>query len=692
MPTYAGEVVDGQRRVWVVHGTPRPSADELGEFLRSLREFGVSPSASAVGGGAQDPRRSEREAALMSWKRDLLGRIEAAERPALARPLLDLVGGLVGQFGWGPGAGGRSATRLARAILAAELGVVPSDAACAVFGREVIARLPGARFELNAAVITDWLAANRFLVEPPPVAPSPERSRREPVVAGPESRNDGADSPATASALVAACEEAWAAIGAAHPRLPDVVVVLGTGVERGRLVKLGHWWGGRWLADGKVRGEVLLAGEALHLDPGTVFEILLHEAAHGLNAARGIKDTSRGGRYHNQRFRETAEEVGLAVSEMPPYGWAKTTLTPATTERYAGAITSLGEAMRIARQLERGVEIGEVDGDRGGRDGAQRGNADDGRSKSTAGPAVCGCGRKLRMAPSVLAAGPVVCGLCGGEFIVGREVERTWPAGGMVDRTFMQRRRSALTAEKAGEDRAVDVSVLDRRRRDLDRVLALALEKGIGGHPAVLALGLRRDHIARLVEVGGSGDPGRVGLGVRGRGTWLADIRQRGLSELAAAGVEPGDEVIIDWYRRLGTARELPMTARSEEEAERRTRLARGLLKADGTLRGPAVVIVGREYMAGDRVVVDEHAPENGVVSPGAPGRVERVEHWSSSAWIDLPTDGRMRLAPELPLGKWVRHGYAVEAERREWPDLRTLDLRAAAEAEVVHQPELSLP
>src|SRR5438445_536455 len=84
--------------------------------------------------------------------------------------------------------------------------------------------------------------------------------------------------PATGSALVEACERAWSDIRVHHPDLPEVVVVLGSGIERGRLVKLGHWWGGRWLADGEVRGEVLLAGEALHLTPAQVFEVLLHEA------------------------------------------------------------------------------------------------------------------------------------------------------------------------------------------------------------------------------------------------------------------------------------------------------------------------------------------------------------------------------------------------------------------------------
>ena len=97
-----------------------------------------------------------------------------------------------------------------------------------------------------------------------------------------------ADSAAQASELVAACEAAWAAIQRHHAEVPDAVIVLGSGVERGRLVKLGHWWGGRWIADGAVRGEVLLAGEALHLAPEAVFEVLLHEAAHGLK--RGATD------------------------------------------------------------------------------------------------------------------------------------------------------------------------------------------------------------------------------------------------------------------------------------------------------------------------------------------------------------------------------------------------------------------
>ena len=220
-----------------------------------------------------------------------------------------------------------------------------------------------------------------------------------------------------ASQLVAACEAAWSSIQQDHPELPDVVIVLGTGVDRGRLIKLGHWWAGRWLADGDVRGEVLLAGEALHLPATEVFEVLLHEAAHGLNAARGVKDCSRGGRYHNTRFRSTAEDVGLVVGVMPPYGWARTTISEAATEHYAAQISTLSNAMRIARRIASNVRIADAgrenDRDRSDPDGSNR------RGKQP--PAECACGRKLRIAPSVLARGPVVCGICGHDFTVERD-------------------------------------------------------------------------------------------------------------------------------------------------------------------------------------------------------------------------------------------------------------------------------
>ncbi len=250
-----------------------------------------------------------------------------------------------------------------------------------------------------------------------------------------------------ASDVVAACEDAWRTIQSNHPDLPDVVMLLGSGVERGRLVKLGHWWGSRWLADGGVRGEVLLAGEALHLDPETVFEVLLHEAAHGLNASRGIKDTSRGGRYHNARFKSTAHDVGLTVEQMDPYGFAKTELRSETADRYADEIARLASTMRIARRLPAvtaaqgeasGVDIEDQtsgSGERGGREKVK--------------PAECGCGRRMRMAPTVLAQGPVICALCNADFLVDREASNERGNHDRVPTDFASRRTAQLRDAEA---------------------------------------------------------------------------------------------------------------------------------------------------------------------------------------------------------------------------------------------------
>ena len=214
-------------------------------------------------------------------------------------------------------------------------------------------------------------------------------------------------------------------------------------------MKLGHWWGGRWIADGQVRGEVLLAGEALHLEPKQVFEVLLHEAAHGINAARGVKDTSRGGRYHNEQFAATAREVGLEVTAMPPYGMARTELDGRDRGAYAATIERLGDAMRIARQLQgiRGVGAEQGGRRRRGTDGWRRSRAIPERAGRDAAAAAgrCGCTPRcsLRVRWSVGSArrsSPT-----GAE--VRQEVEPDAEPS-TVDTSFGARRREALAAER----------------------------------------------------------------------------------------------------------------------------------------------------------------------------------------------------------------------------------------------------
>jgi hypothetical protein len=49
--------------------------------------------------------------------------------------------------------------------------------------------------------------------------------------------------------------------------------------------------------------ELFIGGEGLQAETSTVLVTMLHEAAHGIAHTRQIKDTSRQGRYHNDRYR-----------------------------------------------------------------------------------------------------------------------------------------------------------------------------------------------------------------------------------------------------------------------------------------------------------------------------------------------------------------------------------------------------
>ncbi|MBW3643024.1 MAG: hypothetical protein KY447_08945, partial [Actinobacteria bacterium] len=458
-------------------------------------------------------------------------------------------------------------------------------------------------------------------------------------------------SEAAASSVVQACEEAWAAIRDHHDELPEAVMVLGTGVERGRLVKLGHWWAGRWTADGEPRGEVLLAGEALHLKPEEVFEVLLHEAAHGLNAARGIKDTSRGGRYHNARFGAAAQEVGLVASAMPPYGLARTSLSPEARERYGASIERLGEVMRIARQIERGVTAGGTEG--AGVEGRSGGEQEgDGRSRGKGRAlAVCGCGRKLRVAPTVLAAGPIVCGLCEAEFTSAAEPSRITPANqsNVVDRTFLSRRQAAIgvNAEE------VDPVALGRRHGRIEAALRAAENKAV---PAYLTLPLS-DRLARLDALASSAGAAPP------RPPAATPDQQEGLEKLQEGFTDEDLIAAMSWYERFGTLEEQPMRAADRMEEDRRVRLARALLRADGTLRGPSVDIGSRQYTAGDRVVAAGDDPASGLPA-GTLGTVEVVDPGVGRAEIDFATWGRLKVSVENAVAPLLRHDYSERSQR----------------------------
>jgi len=200
-----------------------------------------------------------------------------------------------------------------------------------------------------------------------------------------------------ASAVVAALERAWAAIRAHHPDVPEVVVILGAGSEARRgLFKWGHFAAARWHVAGANRAEVLVSGEGLNRGARAVLATLLHEAAHGLATTRGINDTSRQGRWHNQRFAALAAELGLKVTRDTKTGWSQTHLTDQLATRYTDELAGLDAALGLWRHTER-----------------HHGPATVAHNLLVCS---CACGRKLRVAKATLEQAPIICGRCEAPF------------------------------------------------------------------------------------------------------------------------------------------------------------------------------------------------------------------------------------------------------------------------------------
>lgn len=72
--------------------------------------------------------------------------------------------------------------------------------------------------------------------------------------------------------------------------------------------------------------EINICAEHLARPFEQVAETLLHEMVHLYNLQIGVQDTSRGGTYHNKKYKEAAEQHGLTVEKDAKYGWTKTSL------------------------------------------------------------------------------------------------------------------------------------------------------------------------------------------------------------------------------------------------------------------------------------------------------------------------------------------------------------------------------
>jgi curved DNA-binding protein CbpA len=202
------------------------------------------------------------------------------------------------------------------------------------------------------------------------------------------------DGPAI-SAVVRVLEDIWSAIRARHGEVPAVVIIIASGTDRKQPV-WGHHAPGRWHTGTGQRAEIMISGEGLGRTPHDVLGTLLHEAAHALAAARGIKDTSRQGRYHNTKYKMLAEELGITLTFDPAIGWSITAVPDSTAQTYANQLAALRDAMTLWRTSE---DLAPTQ-----------------RRNSNLIAAICPCGRSIRAAASTLAEAPIICTACGEPF------------------------------------------------------------------------------------------------------------------------------------------------------------------------------------------------------------------------------------------------------------------------------------
>ena len=70
--------------------------------------------------------------------------------------------------------------------------------------------------------------------------------------------------------------------------------------------------------------ELNIAAEVLNYPIEETLDTMLHEMVHLYCRENGIKEVSRGGKYHNGRFKAIAEAHGLTCVPCGQYGWNTT--------------------------------------------------------------------------------------------------------------------------------------------------------------------------------------------------------------------------------------------------------------------------------------------------------------------------------------------------------------------------------
>lgn len=229
------------------------------------------------------------------------------------------------------------------------------------------------------------------------------------------------------SRVIIALEDCYAALRLRWPDLPGVVITVFYDRRRSLRGRVRVW-------DGQWRSQAHPFLPELHLDstilsdpPEAILKTLVHEAAHALAQARGIQDTSREGRYHNQRFAELAREMGLVVEADTRLGIRTPSLRPEwLAEHYRPLVQTIAAASQRLWQDDH-APLARAGGH--GHAGKSTGNGPT-SPKGRLVKAVCHCRppRIIRAARQTLRAAPIRCAACGGAFGLNPNPNQETPA------------------------------------------------------------------------------------------------------------------------------------------------------------------------------------------------------------------------------------------------------------------------
>ena len=160
---------------------------------------------------------------------------------------------------------------------------------------------------------------------------------------------------------------------------------------------MGHFTHAKmWKAGEESFHEIMISANYFERGARAVLGTLLHEVAHSIDLQNGIQGTSGDG-YHNQKFKATAESLGLTITQAKGIGWSVTEVSDACAERWAEALAHIENGLALMADTEQAKKAG-------------------GRNKNLK-VAKCRCGEKIRLSASVLEKCAPMCNACGCKFI-----------------------------------------------------------------------------------------------------------------------------------------------------------------------------------------------------------------------------------------------------------------------------------